>query len=168
MGVGSMKFGKDECRQILERAEASGRVYYMKNSWRKYQIFAGVITCFLIITIPLGIYIIMRARKARVGLSEEGFVFTYLSTFGYPWSDIEEFNLSGLSGTTFGGGLVGAATAMAVQKKTQGLKGPLQFRLKGKKMMKMIPAHTIENSLEMARQMEQLSGITFLPDEMRQ
>jgi hypothetical protein len=52
-----------------------------------------------------------------------------------------------------------------VSKKTEGLKGPLQFRLRGKKMPRMIPAHTIENSLEMARQMEQLSGLPILPRE---
>jgi len=160
-----MSLGKDECRNLLERAETSGRTFPMKAGWRKAQVFAGVLTCFLIITIPLGVWIIIRARKAKVGISEEGFVFTYLTTFGYRWDEIEEFYVSGLSGMAFGGGLVGLAAATAVQKKTQGLKGPLQFKVKGKRGLKMIPAHTIENSLEMARQMEQLSGLSILPAE---
>jgi hypothetical protein len=163
-----MSMGKDECRSLLERAEMTGRTFPMKNSWRKAQVFAGVLTCFLILTIPLGVWMIMRARKARVGISEEGFVFTYLTTFGYHWNEIEEFHVSGMSGMTFGGGLIGVAAAAAVQKKTVGLKGPLQFKVKGKRGLKMIPAHTIENSLEMARQMEQLSGIQFLPQDSSQ
>jgi hypothetical protein len=160
-----MSMGKDECRSLLERAEMTGRVFPMKSSWRKAQIFSGILTCFLIITIPLGVWIILRARKAKVGITEEGFVFTYLTTLGYHWNEIEEFRVSAMSGTTFGGGLVGAAAAAAVKKKTEGLKGPLQFKVKGKRGFKMIPAHTIENSMEMARQMEQLSGISFLPQE---
>lgn len=160
-----MSLGKDECRSLLERAEMSGRTFYMKASWRKAQVFAGILTCLLIITIPLGIWIIVKAKKARVGLTEEGFAFTYLGTFGYSWDEIESFNLAGMSGMAFGGGLVGAAAVVAVQKKTQGLKGPLQFKVKGKRGMKAIPAHTIENSLEMARQMEQLSGLQILPRE---
>lgn len=160
-----MSLGKEECRNLMERAETSGRTFPMKASWRRAQVFAGVLTCFLIITIPLGIWMIIRARKAKVGVSEEGFVFTYLTTFGYRWDEIEEFHVSGLSGMAFGGGLIGLAAASAVQKKTQGLKGPLQFKVKGKRGLKMIPAHTIENSLEMARQMEQLSGLSILPAE---
>lgn len=129
------------------------------------QIFAGVLCCLLVLTIPLGIWIIVRARKARMGLTEDGFAFTYLTTIAYRWSDIESFTLTGMNAAMFGGGLVGVAAA-AVQKKTQGLKGPLQFRLKGKKLPKMIPAHTIENSLEMVMEMERLSGISFLPPEL--
>ena len=70
-----------------------------------------------------------------------------------------------MTGATFGGGLVGMAAAATVSKKNQGLKGPITLKLKGKRMPKVIPAHTIENSLEMARQVELLSGISFLPDQ---
>ena len=148
---------------LLEQAENSGRVYRVKSGWRKMQIFAGLLCCLLVFTIPLGIWIIVRARRARMGLTVEGFAFTYLTTIAYRWSDVESFSLIGMSGSMFGGGLVGVATAAAVEKKTQGLKGPLQFTLKGKKRPIMIPAHTIENSIEMAREMERLSGLSFLP-----
>ncbi|MCD4701881.1 MAG: hypothetical protein K8S24_08505 [Candidatus Aegiribacteria sp.] len=160
-----MSTDKLDSKALLVQAERTGRIFRMKSGWRKMQIFAGFLCCLLIISIPLGIWIIIRARKAMVGLTEEGFAFTYLTTIAYRWSDIESISLTGMSGITFGGGLVGAAAAAVVQKKTQGLKGPLQFKLKGKRMPKSIPAQTIENSLEMARQIELLSGISFLPTE---
>ncbi|MCP4647637.1 MAG: hypothetical protein GY852_07870, partial [bacterium] len=137
-------------KMLLEQAENGGKIYPTKDSWRKLQIFAGILTCVMIIPIPLGILIIMRARKARVGLTAEGFAFTYLTTVAYRWSDIESFTVSGMSGSMYGGGLIGAATAAAVKNKTQGLKGPLSFKIKGKRGQKMIPAHTIANSMEMA------------------
>jgi hypothetical protein len=160
-----MDYEKLDARELLERAELSGRTYRMKSGWRKMQIFAGVITCLLIVTIPLGIWIIIRAKNARIGLTEEGFAFRYLGTLAHRWEEIESITPVAMSGATFGGGLVGVAAAAAVAKKTQGLKGPLQIKLRGKRMPRSIPAHTIENSLEMARQMEHLSGISFLPVE---
>ena len=162
-----MSISKLDGKSLLEQAELSGRVFRVKSGWRKLQIFAGLLCCLMIITIPLGIWIIVRARKARIGLTAEGFAFTYLTTVAYRWSDIESFTLVGMNASMFGGGLVGVATAAAVKKKTQGLKGPLRFTLKGKKRLFMIPAHTIENSMEMAREMERLSGISILPPELR-
>ena len=156
---------KLDVKALLERAEMTGRIFPMKASWRRMQTFAGILTCLLIITIPLGIWIIVSARKARVGLTEEGFAFKYLTGFGYRWTDVESITLSSMSSLQFGGGLVGVAAAAAVKKKTQGLKGPINFKIKGSKLPKAIPAHTIENSMEMARQMQQLSGIDFLPSE---
>ena len=162
-----MDSNKLDGKLLLEHAEVNGRVFWVKSGWRNMQIFAGILSCLLILTIPLGIWIIMRARKARIGLTDEGFAFTYLTTVAYRWSDIESFTLTGMNASMFGGGLVGVATAAAVKKKTMGLKGPLRFTLKGKsKRILMIPAHTIENSVEMAREMERLSGISFLPAEM--
>lgn len=160
-----MDFEKLDGKALLEQAELTGRVFRMKSGWRKAQIFAGICCCILIITIPLGIWIIVRAKNAKVGLTEEGFAFTYLGTIAHRWEEIESITPVAMSGATFGGGLVGVAAAAAVSKKTRGLKGPLQIKLKNKRMPKAIPAHTIENSLEMARQMEQLSGISFLPPE---
>lgn len=160
-----MDFEKLDARELLERAELSGRTFPMKSSWRKMQIFAGVITCLLIVTIPLGIWIIIRAKNARVGLTEEGFAFRYLGTIAHRWDEIESITPVAMSGATFGGGLVGVAAAAAVAKKTQGLKGPLQIKLKGKRMPRSLPAHTIENSLGMVRQMEELSGLPILTAE---
>ena len=161
-----MNLSKLDGKLLLEQAEQSGRIFWMKSSWRRMQIFAGVLCCIMIIPIPLGIWIIIRARKARMGITEEGFAYTYLTTIAHRWSDIESFTISEMSSFAFGGGLVGAAAVAVVKKKTQGLKGPLRFKLKGKRSFRMIPAQTIENSMEMARQMELLSGISFLPSEM--
>ena len=160
-----MDYDRLDAKALLEQAEAAGRIYPMRAGWRRAQIFAGVCCCILIITIPLGIWIIARARKACVGLTEEGFAFRYLTTVAHRWSDIESFSLTTMNASMYGGGLAGMAVASMVAKRTEGLRGPLQFKLRGKKMPRMIPAHTIENSLEMARQMEQLSGLPILPHE---
>ncbi len=164
---GTMDSEKLDGKLLLEQAELGGQVYPTKDSWRRLQIFAGVLCCLMIITIPLGIWIIIRAKNARAGLTPEGFAFTYLTTVAYRWTDIESFTVSDMNASMYGGGLVGLAAASAVKKKTQGLKGPLFFKVKGKKRNLMIPAHTIENSVEMAMEMERLSGISFLTGEMK-
>lgn len=132
------------------------------------QIFAGVLTCLLVFTIPLGIWIIIEARKAGLAITEEGFAFRYLTTAAARWDEVEKITPTGMSGAAFGGGLVGYATAAAVKSRTQGLKGPLVIKIKGKRMPLTIPAHTIEDSVHMASEMERLSGISFLPEELRQ
>ena len=162
-----MNSDKLDGKLLLEQAETGGQIYRTKDAWRRMQIFAGILTCFLVITLPLGIWIIIRAKNARAGLTPEGFAFTYLTTVAYRWSDIESFSVSDMNASMYGGGLVGLAASSAVKKKTQGLKGPLFFKVKGKKRNLMIPAHTIENSMEMAMEMERLSGITFLSGEMK-
>ncbi len=162
-----METEKLDGKLLLEQAELGGQIYRTKDAWRKMQIFAGVLCCLLVITLPLGIWIIMRAKNARAGLTPEGFAFTYLTVVAYRWSDIESFSVGDMGASMYGGGLIGLAAASAVKKKTQGLKGPLYFKIKGKKRNHMIPAHTIENSLEMAMEMERLSGISFLTGEMK-
>lgn len=154
-------------KALIALAKSVGQFYPMKSGWRNYQTFAGVLTCLLVITIPLGIWIIVRARKAGIGINEEGFAFRYLNTVAFSWDEVESISLAGLSGAEFGGGLVGLAAASAVKKRSVGLKGPLQFKLKGKKMVRAIPAHMMEDSLRMAREVEKFSGMTFLPSEMQ-
>ncbi|MBN1434333.1 hypothetical protein JW921_06190 [Candidatus Fermentibacterales bacterium] len=161
-----MDFVKLDSKALLQQAEMTGRIFRMKSGWRKAQIFAGLCCCFLILTIPLGIWIIIRAKRACIGLTEEGFAFTYLGTIAHRWEEVESITPVAMSSAMFGGGLVGVGVAAAVSRKTQGLKGPLQIKLRDKRIPKVIPAHTIENSMEMARQMEQLSGIAFLPVEV--
>lgn len=151
--------------ELLSRAEMEGHVWYMKPGWRKWQVFAGVLCCLLILTIPLGIWIIVKAKKARVGLTEEGFAFTYLGSVSGRWSEVESITPVGMGSMTFGGGLVGLAVASTVKARTEGLKGPLHIKMKGRRTPKIIPAHTIDRSLEMALEMERLSGIEFLPRE---
>ena len=60
---------------------------------------------------------------------------------------------------------MGAAISTAVAAKTQGLKGPLRFKVKGGGW-KIIPAHTIQNTYEMAREMEKRTGLKILPADV--
>ncbi len=158
MGKGSL-----DASALLERAKRENRFYPMKKGWRRAQYFAGFLCCLLVVGIPLGIWIFVRASKAGVGLTQEGFAFLYLTTISAKWDEVESITVSGMSGMAFGGGLVGAATAAAVKAKTRGLKGPLTIRLRGKRAAKAIPAQMIDRSLEMATEMERLSGMEFLP-----
>lgn len=160
--------GSIDGKALIALAQSVGQFYPMKAGWRKYQTFAGVLSCFLIITIPLGIWIITRARKAGIGINEEGFAFRYLTTVAFRWDEVESITVTSLSGAEFGGGLVGMAAASAVKKRSEGLKGPMHIKLRNKRRATMIPAHTIEDSLRMAMDMERLSGISFIPAEMRE
>jgi len=155
-------------KALMASAEENGRFYPMKGGWRGMQTFAGVLCCLLIITIPLGIWIIVKSRKAGLGISGEGFAYRYLTTIAARWEDVESITLSSMSGAEFGGGLVGLAAASAVKAKTTGLKGPLYFKVKGRKLGMMVPAPMLDNSVEMALEIERLSGVTFLPEEFRQ
>lgn len=155
-------------KALMASAEEAGRFYPMKGGWRKMQIFAGVICCLPIVTIPFGVWIIVKARKAGVGITDEGFAYRYLTTIAARWEDVESITLSSMSGAEFGGGLVGLAAASAVKAKTTGLKGPLYMKVKGRKLGMMVPAQMLENSVEMGLEFERLSGATFLPEEFRQ
>lgn len=155
----------------IAQAQAAGEVYAIKAGWRKTQMFAAILTCLLIITIPLGIWMIALIRKAHAGTTPEGFYLRLYGTNAVRWSDVEEFRLGQLNVHVQGGGLVGAlagvAVSAAVAKRTVGLKGPIHYRLKGKRMWGMFPAHMIENSVAFGLKAEQYTGIRFLPDELR-
>ncbi|MBD3370940.1 hypothetical protein GF402_11350 [Candidatus Fermentibacteria bacterium] len=124
-----MSVGGIDAKALLQNAEMSGQVYPMKKSWKRMQIFAGILCFILILTIPLGIWIIARARNAKAGITREGFAFRYLHTVGFHWSDMESVTLSKVGGSAYGGGLAGAGIAAAVSKKTIGLKGPMNIKL---------------------------------------
>lgn len=155
-------------KALIDLAQSVGQFYPMKDGWKKAQTFAGALCCLLVLTIPLGVWIIMRARKAGIGINEEGFAFRYLTTVAFRWDEVESITLSNLSGAEFGGGLVGMAAASAVKKRSAGLKGPMHIKLKNKRRSTMIPAHTIDDSVRMAMAMERLSGISFIPAEMKE
>lgn len=154
---------------LLAEAEKNGQIYPIKPGWRKFMYFAGVLMCLLVITIPLGIWFFLMAPKCRLGITKEGFAIKWFTTNAYAWSDIESFVPVPLHFHAAGGGLVGAlistAASAAVAAKTQGLKGPLQFKVKGKWGYRQIPAHAIQNSLAMVEEMERQSGLVILPKE---
>ena len=153
---------------ILKEAEEAGLVYRMKPGWRKAFVFAGVLMCLLIITIPLGIWFMVIPRSARLGIGKEGFVLKWIGTATFAYADIKEFRPASLH-VNVGGGIVGAlvglAVTSAIEAKTAGLKGPLQFKQKGKWMWSVIPAHAIENSVAMAKEIEKRTGLPILPSE---
>ncbi|MFT7679481.1 MAG: hypothetical protein ACI8QC_003483 [Planctomycetota bacterium] len=150
---------------LLHEGERAKQVYPLKASWRKLMKFAAVLCCLLVVLFPLGIWIWIVAGKARVAIGQEGFAVKMYGTQTYAWKDIDSFIPVKLGAHAMGGGLVGLALASAVSSRTAGLRGPLMLKLKGRKLPVQIPAHQIENSVQMAREIERLSGLTIFPPE---
>lgn len=154
-------------KRVLAEAEQNGQLYRIKSGWKGMMIFAGVLTCLLIITLPLGIWLIIISGKARVGLNDEGFAIKWFTTNAYRWEDIEAFRPVGLHFHVHGQGLVGAlvgvAASAAVSARTEGLKGPLGYKLKGKGGWREMPAHAIANSVAMAKEFERRTGLVIFP-----
>ncbi|MFT6397375.1 MAG: hypothetical protein ACJAYU_002128 [Bradymonadia bacterium] len=154
---------KLDVKETIAKAEQDGSIFLIKGVWKGLFIFAGLLSCLLVLTIPLGIWIIMAAKKSRIGLTDEGFAFQGLGSSAWRWEDVEEFKASGSASMNAGGGLLGAmagaALSAAVAAKTEGLKGPLQFRIKGQRGWKAMPTHTIQNTGEMAAEMERRTGL---------
>lgn len=141
---------KLDVNEILSKVEMDGQIYYAKESWKKFFIFAGVLICLFIITIPFGIWIILVVKKSRVGLTDDGFVFKGIGSFAWCWEDIEEFGtISSANMVIHGGGvagvLVGSVILSVVAVKIQGLKGLFRFKIKGKGW-KFFFVHIIVNS----------------------
>ncbi|TNF38036.1 MAG: hypothetical protein EP329_01530 [Deltaproteobacteria bacterium] len=158
---------KAEGKQWLAEAEQNGQLYRIKSGWKGMMIFAGVLTCLLVITLPLGIWMFFVAKNARVGITDKGFAISWFGTSAFRWDELEAFRPVALNFHVHGGGLVGAlvgvAASAAVSARTEGLKGPLGYKLKGKRMFREMPAHAIENSVAMAQEMEKHSGLTIFP-----
>lgn len=158
---------KLDAKALLAEAESKGLVFKMKSGWRKAMYFAGVLSCLPILTIPFGIWIFVMARRACVAVADRGFVVRSFTTRAFAYEDVESFTPTGMHMHVHGGGLVGALAGAAVQAvveaKTQGVKGPIEFKLKGKWMPLQIPAHTVENSVAMVQALEQRSGRSILP-----
>lgn len=152
-------------KAILEEGERTGQSYPLKASWRRFMRFAGILCCLLVIGLPFGIYIIIAAGKARVALGEEGFVLKIFGSRAWAWKDIDSFTAGTLDGSAMGGGLIGLAVASAVAARTEGMRGPIYFKLKDRRMPLMMPAHQVERSVAMAREMERRSGLQIFPPE---
>ncbi len=154
-------------KKVFADAQASGHIYPMKSKWRGMNIFAGVLCCLLIIGIPLGIWFIVAARRAKVGISDEGFAWTFLGTTAHRWEELETLSVGNLHINVSGGGLIGAlagaAIGAAVAARTEGLKGPIHYKLKGKRMHRQLPAQQFQNSWVMGEEIERRSGIAFMP-----
>ncbi len=158
---------KLDAKALLAEAEGKGLVFKMRSGWRKAMYFAGVLSCLPIVTIPFGIWIFVMARRACIAIADRGFVVRSFTTRAYAYEDIERFTPLGLQMHVHGAGLVGAlagaAVGAAIEAKTQGVKGPIQFKVRGKLLPLQLPAHTVENSIAMVQALEQRSGHAILP-----
>jgi hypothetical protein len=126
-----------------------------------------VLCCLLIIGLPLGIWIIIAGRGTRIGLTDEGFAFKGIGSHGFRWDAIEAFRLDGsVAGLRHHGvgGVIGNVVVKAATAVGSGLKGRLNYKLKGKGW-RFIPAHTIEGSVAMAEEMERRTGLQIFPKE---
>jgi len=155
-----------DAKSLLAEAEGKGLVFKMKSGWRKMMYLAGVLCCLPVVTIPVGIWIFVMARRACIAVADRGFVVKSFTIRAYAYEDVERFTPLSLDIHVSGGGLVGAlagaAVSAAVAAKTQGVKGPIQFKLKGKWVPLQLPAHTVENSIAMVHAIEQRSGHAIL------
>ena len=132
--------------------------------------FAVFLMAILVITIPIAIWFGIVAKRARVGITDEGFAVSWFTNKAYAWDDIESVEQQRMRMSAGGqGGLVGALVVAvaneAIANKTQGLNGPIIFKLKGKRGQKFVPAHQIEDSLRMAKLMEEHTGLALLVSE---
>jgi hypothetical protein len=74
----------------------------------------AVLCCLLIVGIPLGVWILVRARAARVALSDAGLSATNVfSSTAYGWGDVARLGLLKVAVVT-GGGLGGALARQKV------------------------------------------------------
>jgi hypothetical protein len=147
---------------IFREAAQTGQLYPTKASFRNALIVAGLVCCALVVTIPLGIWLIVAARRSSVALGSEGFAIKRFLTRAYRWTDLESLRTERLESVASGqlvGDLIGAAVISAVEAGTAGLKGPIRFRLKGQRGERVIAAQTLENSARMAEELERRSGL---------
>ena len=90
------------------------RVYHVHAGAKTAYTVVGVLVSLLVITIPLGIWIIVASRRARVTLDERGFRVKMFGTISLPWDQIARVGLLRIS--VQGGGVAG----ILVKKKVGG------------------------------------------------
>lgn len=156
-------------KRVLAEAEAAGQVHLIKSGWKKAIIFSGILTCLFIITIPFGIWMFFVAARARMGFTDEALVVRWFGTTAYRWEDIEAFEPVAFQfhvhGAGLVGALVGAAASAVVTARTEGLKGPLAFKMRGQRTWKRIPAQAVQRSVELAQAMERHTGLQIFPPD---
>jgi hypothetical protein len=147
---------------LFVEAARTGQVYRTKRGWQTALTLVGVGMCALIVTLPLGIWFIVAARRGSVAVGDEGFAIKRFLTRAYRWTDIESVRLGAIEAASAGniaGDLIGAAVTGAISARTEGLKGPLVFKLKGQRGERAIAAQTLERSRELAAELERRTGL---------
>ena len=86
--------------------------YRYTGTYRKFMIFAGVLVCLLIITLPLGVWLIYIGVRGRVEVGPEGLVARHIRTRRIQFADIERFGI--MTVAVRGQGILGALIARKI------------------------------------------------------
>jgi hypothetical protein len=130
----------------------SGATIYNFHSGAKTAVtVVGVLLCVLIITIPIGIYIIIRASGGRVEVTQEGLTAKSIGTKKFRFSEVSRL---GVCHAPVQAGGIGGALA---RKKVGGDVGVNMCFMVGKKT-KVFIASMYENHQQMFDQVSQILG----------
>jgi hypothetical protein len=130
----------------------SGASIYNFHSGAKTAVtVVGVLLCVLIITIPIGIYIIIRASGGRVEVTQEGLTAKAIGTKKFRFSEVSRL---GVCHAPVQAGGIGGALA---RKKVGGDVGVNMCFMVGKKT-KVFIASMYENHQQMFDQVSQILG----------
>jgi hypothetical protein len=130
----------------------SGAIIYNFHSGAKTAVtVVGVLLCVLIITIPIGIYIIIRASGGRVEVTQEGLTAKAIGTKKFRFSEVSRL---GVCHAPVQAGGIGGALA---RKKVGGDVGVNMCFMVGKKT-KVFIASMYENHQQMFDQVSQILG----------
>jgi hypothetical protein len=138
--------------QGVDMENPSGATIYNFHSGAKTAVtVVGVLLCVLIITIPIGIYIIIRASGGRVQVTQEGLTAKSIGTKKFRFSEVSRL---GVCHAPVQAGGIGGALA---RKKVGGDVGVNMCFMVGKKT-KVFIASMYENHQQMFDQVSQILG----------
>ncbi len=167
--------------EATSTTSTTNRTYRMKKSWRTYMFLLGALgvvpgALFFLMGLSWGspmvagigllvagpmFWLGRLGRRAAVTLDQEGFVITWFRTRRFEWSQVSAVRRCEIVQS---GGLAELAVGAAISSKSEGLKKPVEFQLSGQKSWIQIPAHALENSLELAETFEQKTSSTIVDD----
>lgn len=130
---------------------ANATIYNFHSGAKSSLTLVGVLLCVLIITIPLGIYILIRASGGRVEVTQEGLTAKAVGTKKFRFSDV---NRLGICHAPIHAGGIGGAMA---RKKVGGDVGVNMCFMIGKKT-KVFIASMYENHEQMFDQVSKILG----------
>lgn len=130
---------------------SNATIYNFHSGAKSALTVVGVLLCVLIITIPLGIYIIIRASGGRVEVNQEGLVAKSIGTKKFRFNEV---NRLGVCHAPVQAGGIGGALA---RKKVGGDVGVNMCFMIGKKT-KVFIASMYENHQQMLDQVSQILG----------
>jgi len=130
---------------------SNATIYNLHQGATSALTIVGVLLCILIITIPVGIYIIVRVRGGRVEVTQEGLVAKAIGTKKFRFSEVNRLGVCHAPVIARG---IGGALA---RKKVGGDEGINMCFMIGKKT-KVFIASMYENHQQMFDQVSQILG----------